>query len=179
MADLRAAPGFAHRFSRCRGGEGGRRARGLPTAQARRFEKARCRRCAGFTLLELLIGIAVLSILTSVALPSYREYMRRGQLSAAFENLGMYRMRLEQAYQDGGNYGLTSCAVTTPAATAYFQYSCALTDSGQGYTATATGLGMMAGFAYTTDAGGNNRTIAFPGGTGLPAACWWLRAGDC
>ncbi len=178
MADLRAAPGFVRRVDRCRDDESGRRVSVLPRARAPRRANDR-RRPAGFTLIELLIGIAVLSILASLALPSYREYVRRGQLSAAFENLGMYRMRLEQAYQDGGNYGVSDCAVAIPTATAYFQYSCTLTDSGQGYAATATGLGMMAGFAFSTDAGGNNRTTAFPGGTGLPAACWWSRVGDC
>jgi type IV pilus assembly protein PilE len=134
---------------------------------------------SGFSLIELMIAISVLSILASLALPSYREYIRRGQLSAAFEHLGMYRMRLEQAYQDSGNYGVSNCAVTAPTNTAYFQYTCTLTNSGQGYTATATGVGVMAGYAYTTDAAGNAATTAFPGGSGLPAACWWLRAGDC
>jgi type IV pilus assembly protein PilE len=153
---------------------------GAGTASAvRTGDSARRARRAGFTLIELMIAISVLSILASLALPSYRDYIRRGQLSAAFEHLGMYRMRLEQAYQDSGNYGVSNCAVTTPTNTAYFQYTCTLTNSGQGFTATATGVGVMAGYAYTTNAAGNAATTAFPGGSGLPAACWWLRAGDC
>jgi type IV pilus assembly protein PilE len=133
----------------------------------------------GFTLIELLIAMAVLVILAAIALPSYSDYVRRGQLSAAFESLGTYRMRLEQAYQDSGNYGATNCAVTAPGSTSYFSFSCTLTSSGQGFTATATGTGMMSGYTYTTDANGNNVTTAFPRGTGLPASCWWQRVGDC
>ena len=133
----------------------------------------------GFTLIEILIAIAVLTILAAIALPQYSAYTRRAQLSAAFESLGTYRMRMEQAYQDGGNYGATNCAVTAPTTTAYFQYTCALTNSGQGFTATATGVNMMAGYTFTTDAAGANATTAYPGGTGLPAACWWSRVGDC
>jgi type IV pilus assembly protein PilE len=133
----------------------------------------------GFTLIELLIAMAVLVILAAIALPSYSDYVRRGQLSAAFETLGSYRMRLEQAYQDNGNYGATNCSVAAPGSTSYFQYSCALTSSGQGFTATATGIGMMSGYTYTTDANGNNVTTAFPKGSTLPASCWWQRVGEC
>ena len=118
-------------------------------------------------------------MLTAIALPSYADYVRRGQLSTAFEMLGIYQMRLEQSYQDGGNYGVTNCAVAAPATTNYFQYSCALTNSGQGFTATATGVNNMAGYTFTIDAGGTQSTTAFPGGSGLPKTCWWIRKGDC
>lgn len=37
----------------------------------------------GFTLTELLIAIAVVSILVSIAVPSYRQYIVRGKRSAA------------------------------------------------------------------------------------------------
>ena len=136
-------------------------------------------RTRGFTLVELLIALAILVILAAIALPSYSDYVRRAQLSSAFETLGSYRMRLEQAYQDGGNYGVTNCAVAAPGGTSYFSYSCTLTNSGQGFTATGTGTGMMSGYAYTTDAAGANTTTAFPRATTLPAACWWQKPGDC
>jgi type IV pilus assembly protein PilE len=133
----------------------------------------------GFTLIEVMITIAIVTILAAVALPSYSDYVRRGHLSGAFEALGTYRMRLEQFYQDSNNYGVSACGVAVPGATPQFQFSCSLTDSGQGFTATATGVGAMAGYAFTTDAAGANATTAFPNATGLPKACWWLRPKDC
>jgi len=133
----------------------------------------------GFTLIELMIAIAIVTILAAVALPSYSDYVRRGHLSGAFEALGTYRMRLEQFYQDGNAYGVDACGVDAPAATAYFQFTCAVTDAGQGFTATATGVGAMTGYAFTTDAAGGNATTAFPRATGLPKSCWWLRPQDC
>jgi len=131
-------------------------------------------------MIELLIVVVVIAILTMVALPSYADYVRRGQLAGAFENLGIYRAQLEQFYQDSGNYGVNSCGVSAPSASPNFQFSCALTNSGQGFTATATGIGMMAGYTYTTDDAGNATTTQFKGATLTPAkACWWQRSGDC
>jgi type IV pilus assembly protein PilE len=136
-------------------------------------------RAGGFTLIELMIAIAIVTILAAVALPSYSDYVRRGHLSGAFEALGTYRMRLEQFYQDSNNYGVATCGVSAPAATSQFQFACALTNSGQGFSATATGVGAMAGYAFATDSTGANSTTAFPRSSGLPKPCWWLRPKDC
>jgi len=141
--------------------------------------EAGVRKLRGFTLIEMMIVVAVMAILAAVALPSYSDFTRRANLASAFEALGTYRMRLEQFYQDSNNYGVSSCAMAAPATTTLFQYTCALTDSGQSFTATATGIGTMAGYAYTTDAAGTNSTTAYPDGSGLPKSCWLTRATDC
>ena len=134
----------------------------------------------GFTMIEVMIGLAIVAILAAISVPSYSDYMRRSRLSSAFEQLGTFRMRMEQSYQDNNNYGTGgNCTLSAPAATSYFQYSCALTNSGQGFTATATGTGQMSGYTFTTDASGSNATTAFPRGSSLPAPCWWTRVGDC
>ena len=59
----------------------------------------------GFTLIELMIVIAVVAILAAVALPAYGDYLRRGQLPEAFTNLADLRVKMEQYYQDNRSYG--------------------------------------------------------------------------
>jgi type IV pilus assembly protein PilE len=133
----------------------------------------------GFTLIEMMITVAVVAILAAVAVPSYADYTRRAHLASAFEALGSYRVRLAHFFQDSNNYGDSACGLDAPEATPQFEYTCALTDSGQGFVATATGVGTMAGYAYTIDAAGANITTAFPRGAGLPKACWLIRVADC
>ena len=45
------------------------------------------RRTQGFTLIELMIVVVVIAILASIALPSYREYVRRGSREATQSQL--------------------------------------------------------------------------------------------
>lgn len=136
------------------------------------------RRSRGFTLIELMVGLVVLAIISAVALPSYTSYIKRSKVPPALDALSAYATRMEQRYQDTGNYGTASCAVTFPSAPANFTMSCSLTNSGQGFTATATGSDSMAGYSYTIDQNGTRRTTAHPGGT-PSSACWSTKGAVC
>jgi general secretion pathway protein G len=49
----------------------------------------------GFTLLELLIAVAILGLITAMALPSYREYVDRTNNGLAIADIG----RIDQAFE--------------------------------------------------------------------------------
>ncbi len=138
------------------------------------------RTASGFTLIELMITLAVLAIITAVALPSYNAYVQRSRVPVALDALSAYATRMEQRYQDTGNYGAAACgsAVPTPA---NFTVTCTLTDgatsNNQVFTATATGSGQMAGYTYTINQAGNRATTAHPRGTN--ATCWTTRGTTC
>ncbi len=132
----------------------------------------------GFTLIELMVTVAIVAILSSVALPSYTAYIQRSRVPTALDNLSAYFTRMEQRYQDSGNYANgAACGAALPTVDR-FTLSCALSNAGQGFTATATGSGTLAGYTYTIDHQGVRRTTAHP--KGVPAtACWTTRGTSC
>lgn len=133
----------------------------------------------GFTLVELMVAVAVMGILSAIAYPSYASHVRQSRATDALALLAQYQLSMEQASQDNGNYGTTACAVALPGTTPYFRLSCVLGEDKQTYVATATGINAMAGNTYTINEAGTKRTTAFVGSAALPAACWMTREGDC
>ena len=120
----------------------------------------------GFTLPEVLMVISIIGLLAGIALPTYQGYIQRSTLSEAFDTLSAFRLRMDRAFNDNGNYGTAACAVATPATTANFSFAC---DSdrrpARAIVATATGAGRMAGYAFTVDDDGVRTTTAFPEAT--------------
>ena len=122
----------------------------LPASRRRRPERhvsPRCRRMRGFTLIEVMITVAIVAILAAVALPSYTDYVTRSKIVEATSSLTDMRMRLEQYFLDNRQYPAACIAAAAgpapagkiylPASSKYFTVTCALTATT--YTVTATG----------------------------------------
>lgn len=154
---------------------------------------------AGFTLIELMVVVAILAILASIAIPMYSDYVRRGQITEAFNNLNDLQVKMEQYYQDNRAYGTGSGTACTnfpsapswafpaqPVGARYFTYSCQLTGSGtvplnQAYTLTASGtLAAAVGSVYTLVSDGNppQGTTRFKG-SNVTKGCWLMRGDEC
>lgn len=56
----------------------------------------------GFTLIELMITIAVLTIIAAIAVPAYNEYVREARLGVARANIEPLRLALEDSWLDSG-----------------------------------------------------------------------------
>lgn len=68
------------------------------------------RRSAGFSLIEVMIAVAVVAILASIALPSYRDYIKRGKRAAAQSVLMDLAARQQAFLLDKRRYATSSSA---------------------------------------------------------------------
>ena len=132
----------------------------------------------GFTLIEVLIVVAIVAILASIALPSYTAYIQRSRVPAGLDALQSYFTRMEQRFQDAGSYANgAACALAVPTAQNY-TISCTISGGGTGYTATALGSGPLSGYTYTINSTGTRNTTAHPKGT--PSGnCWSIKGSTC
>ncbi len=71
----------------------------------------------GFTLIEVMIVVAVIGILAAIGLPSYREYVARGHRADARTGLLQAQQWLERASTARGTYPTTAGGATTLPAT--------------------------------------------------------------
>jgi general secretion pathway protein G len=58
----------------------------------------------GFTLIELLVVLAIVALLSALALPRYTQYVERNREAVLAENLRLTRDALEQFHSDRGRY---------------------------------------------------------------------------
>ena len=139
------------------------------------------RRHQGFTLIEVMIVVAIVAILSAIAIPSYSDYVTRSQVTEAFPVLSSARLKMEQFFQDNRSYinatgsGCVSALMgtTLTAGTAHFGFTCN-TPTGTTFILTATGnSGGPNGFVYTLDQS-EARSSTFPAASGWVSKpnCW-------
>ena len=95
----------------------------------------------GFTLIEVMIVVAIVAILAAVALPSYNEYIRRGHRADARAGLLQAQQYLERAATATGNYPTTLSSSLTWSGDASKRYTIALSGTNAAFTLTATPTG--------------------------------------
>jgi prepilin-type N-terminal cleavage/methylation domain-containing protein len=138
----------------------------------------------GFTLIEVMITVAIVGILTMVAYPSYRVYLTRGQLVEATNGLSQMRAQMERHYLDNRTYA-TSGTFTTPcdadAASRVFgsfTVSCDGTPTATAFALKAVGSGQTNGFTFTINQQDVRATTAAPSGWNTCATQWMVKKGQ-
>ena len=152
-------------------------------------------RQSGFTLIELMVTVAIVAILAAVAIPNYSDYVRRSQIQEATSNLLAMRTKMELYFQDNRKY-TGACAPgtvaplpgTPPGTLKNFTISCPTLSDGppMAYTIQADGADNMAGITFTIDQANVRATTVAAGspmakaGFGPNATCWTSKkAGQC
>jgi prepilin-type N-terminal cleavage/methylation domain-containing protein len=144
----------------------------------------------GFTLIELMVTVAIVAILAAIAYPSYRNYVIRGQLVNATNGLAALQANMERFYQDNRTYvtvvGTTTFTSPCTVAPASGPFTLSCTGAGApsltAYILTATGSGNTAGFVFTVDNLNTQQTVV---STPAPSSwigtfpCWITKQGGC
>lgn len=132
----------------------------------------------GFTLIELMITVAIVGILSSFAYSSYRDNILRSEAVSGVAALSSFRVKLEQFFQDNRTYA-GGCAIASSFNNQKFIMSCSIDEpadkeSIQEYTITAT----SDNFEYTLDEANNKVTKKVPDGwSGKDSTCWVISKG--
>lgn len=129
---------------------------------------------SGFTLIELMITIAVLAVIAAIAVPIYNGYIREAKLGAARSNADTLRLALEDWRLDNGTYEVGGSSDFNPKSTAALGWS---PDGDQGaFTYAVVGASTTSYTIEVTHVTGvwlrcENRMDKCCDGTGSPTAC--------
>jgi type IV pilus assembly protein PilE len=144
------------------------------------------RRATGFTLIEVLIVVAIVGFLAAIAFPAYTSYIQRSKIAEAVANLSDMRVKLEQHFLDNRTYkGACAAGSVAPKPAGdnakYFDYECALDDTTYVISAKGKAAHALTGLEYTINERNERKTISVPTGWTAPASsCWALKKdGSC
>jgi type IV pilus assembly protein PilE len=153
-------------------------------------------RQSGFTLIELMVTVAIVAILAGIAIPSYTSYITRSKLLEATSNLLGMRTKMELYFQDNRSF-VGACAPGTvaplpppfvagnpPGTLKFFTISCPTLADGppQAYTVRAVGTDpSVVGLTLTIDQANVRTTVSVPAGWTMPSTSCWVSkpSGDC
>ena len=147
-------------------------------------------RQTGFTLIELMITVAIVAILAAIAYPSYRNYVIRGQLVDATNNLSALRANMERYFQDNRTYAAANgfYPPCSPNGVAFYvvgnyKYSCVGTPDTTTFKIQAVGTGPVNGFSFAVDQQPvQSSAVVAPAPAAWINTCpssWVSKAGSC
>jgi type IV pilus assembly protein PilA len=136
----------------------------------------------GFTLIELMIVVAIIGILAAVAIPAYQDYIARAQVSEAVSLLGAAKTPIAEYISDKGSF---PSAITDVVSTTSGKYTGGIALAGNvtsmTLTSTMQATGVNSAVASSTvemaSADGSKTWACRTGATNgllakyLPAAC--------
>ncbi len=123
----------------------------------------------GFTLIELMIVIAIIGILAAVALPAYQDYTVRAKVSELVLAASGGKTAVSEAYQTLGHMPATASSGVTDQVSKYV--------ASVAYTTTATNVGVITATASTAESKVSGSTIVMTGTGDAAGIVQWVCTG--
>ena len=127
----------------------------------------------GFTLVELLITVVILSIIVAIAMPSYSAQAQKSRRADGTSALSRATMVMESCRSDLATY--TGCAARVAATSeeSFYNITIAVAVGGGAYTLTATATGVQADDTRCTTLTLNSQgSKGYTGSAPHAASCW-------
>lgn len=140
------------------------------------FKPTRRDQQRAFTLIELMVTVAIVGILAAVALPAYSSYVIRGKIPDATSRLAALQVQMEQYFQDNRTYIDAPACNNDTDTSKYFVFSCSAATATT-FVLRAVGSDSMSGFTYTVDQTGAKATTSVPSGWTASTTCWITKKG--
>ena len=126
----------------------------------------------GFTLIEMLIALACVALLASLAWPSYQNLILRSQRAQARASLLQAAHWLERAASANGSYPLTADVPASVLQIEGQRYKMTVSSSAQSYTLSATPVGTQTADACGTLTVNHLGVRSVQGASQTAAQCW-------
>ena len=120
---------------------------------------------AGFTLIELMIVVAIIGILAAIALPAYQDYTKRSHVSEGLSLAGAAKMGVTEYYSDKGQW---------PTSNADVGLASSASIKGNAVSSVAVGANGVITITYNTKVESGKSIIMTPTSSNTAGSITWV-----
>lgn len=135
---------------------------------------------SGFTLIELMIVVAIIGILAAIALPQYQTYTKKAKFTEVVMAMDPFKAGIEICYQEQNN-SLLNCTAGTNGVPSNITTSGGKVASVSVAGTAGAGTGVITATAVSSGGLGGENIVLTPtaGAAGTSSSLVWAKSGSC